>query len=190
MNEILRVLKKKVTRRHLEAIWQTFWAILVAGVVVIGIILALVWLGQAGLLDYTTIVSVAVVEVGIGVFLYYFLGHSRRGSIEEMVNLLDVAEKISHLQVYKFSLLKTDFYYVENTETKEYYKAPNYIERMVDLNIIVPVSCKNEEEMKARLLKNGSHENPQEPTILQLLARRERKGYKRKHAYKIYIGEQ
>jgi hypothetical protein len=92
-----------------------------------------------------------------------------------MVNLMDAVEKFSHLKVYKFSVLRTDFYYVENTTTKEYFKATERIESMVDLGVITVIACKNEEDMRAKLEKNGSHPNEQEPTMVQLKAIKHRR---------------
>lgn len=169
-----------VTRRYLEAFWKYVRPLLLAGFVEIGLFYLIVLAGQSGLLDLRTIVSVTVTEVGIGVFLYYFLGQGRRGREEEMVNLMDAAEKLSHLKVYTFSVLKASFYYVENTVTKEYYKAPRNIEDMADLGVITVIVCKNEQDMKATLAKNNSHKNEQEPSIVQLMATKRARTRKRK----------
>jgi hypothetical protein len=161
--------------RYLQAIGKTVSPFLFGVIVGIALILLIALLGQAGLLDLTTILSVAVTEVGLSLFLYYFLGQNRRGDEEEMVNLMDAVEKFSHLKVYKFSVLRTDFYYVENTTTKEYFKATERIESMVDLGVITVIACKNEEDMRAKLEKNGSHPNEQEPTMVQLKAIKHRR---------------
>jgi hypothetical protein len=169
---------KRITKRHLEALGKFYRAILVF-LAELFFILVFLWLGQSGLLDARTIVSVVVPEVAIAVILYYFLGQGRRGQEEEMSNLLEVAEKLSHLKVYTFKLLGAEFYYVENTATKEYYKAPKQIEQMVELGVVATTECKNEEEMLSILEKNNSHGNEQEPTVLQLMdTKKKRKAYK------------
>jgi hypothetical protein len=161
--------------RYWQAIGKTIGSLVFAVIVVVALFLLIVVLGHAGLLDLTTIVSVGVSEVGVAVFLYYFLGQGRHGSEEEMVNLMDAAGKVSHLKVYKFSVLRVNFYYVENTTTKEYYKAPENIESVIERGIITVIACENEEDMRARLQKNGSNPNEKEPTIVQLMAVKHRR---------------
>jgi len=161
--------------RYWQAIRQTVGSILFAVIVVGAFFLLILLLGQSGLLDLTTIVSVAVTEVGIGFVLYHFLGQGRRGREEEMINLMDTVEKLAHLKVYTFSVLKTLFYYVENTTTKEYFKAPDLIESMVDLGVITVIACENEKDMRAKLQENGSHPNEQEPTMIELMAVKHRR---------------
>lgn len=98
-----------------------------------------------------------------------FLGQPHHGPEKGMLNLLKVAEKLSHLKVYTFKLLGAKFYYIENTATKEYYKAPKQIEQIIELGVVATVECKNEEEMRSILKENNSHGNEQESTILQLM---------------------
>jgi len=141
-----------------------------------GLFLLLIALGYSGLLDLRTIVSVTVSDMAIAVVLYYLLGQDRRGIEEEMVNLVDAAEKFSYLKVYTFKVLGVIFYYVENTTTNECYKAPRKIEKMADLGVITKTNCKSEDDMKAILQKNNSRINEKEPSIIQLMAtKRKRK---------------
>lgn len=173
MHRIKRA-SSKVTKRHLQAIWRFIRILGIAGIVEFGLLFLIILLGQSGLLDLRTIVSVTVTEVGIAVVLYYILGQGRRGQEEEMVNLVDAAEKLSHLRVYTFSVLRSDFYYVENTTTREYYVATNNIEQMSDLGVIITIPCKNEKEMLAILALNGSHRNEREPSIVELMATKQK----------------
>ena len=169
MRKIIKRVSAKFTKRHVEAFRKTLRGFLF-GVAEAVLFFLILWLYGLGLLDLRTIVSITVTEVGIGIFLYYLFGQGRRGSEEEMVNLMDATEKLSHLRVYTFEFLGAVFYYVENTTTKEYYKTPKNIEQMVELGVITTITCKDEEEMRAILQKNNSHPNEQEPTIVQLMA--------------------
>lgn len=161
--------------RYRQVIGERFGFVFMVVAVMGALVVLLLWLGSAQLLDLTTIVSVMVAELGISFVLYYLFGQGHRSNEEEIVNQMDAAEKLSHLKVYTFSVLKIKLYFVENTSTKEYYEAPESIENMVDRGIISPIPCKNEEEMRAILEKNGSHENKQKPTIIQLLAIKHRR---------------
>ena len=156
---------KPRTKRYLNATWVTFRSAIIAAVVELAIFFILIGLGQLGLLDLKTIVSVVVPEVGIGVFLYYFLGEHRRSRIDEVLNLMDAVEKFEHLTVFTFSVFPRPFhityYYVENKTTGLVYNAPKYIEDMADRGLITKIKCKNEDEMnkcisdrKSTLTKN------------------------------------
>ncbi len=41
---------------------------------------------------------------------------------------------------------------------------------MADRGVITTITCKNEEDMRTILQKNGSHPNEKEPSIVQLMA--------------------
>jgi hypothetical protein len=161
----------KITMRHIEAVEKNYRAFLLF-LAELSVVLLMIVLATSKILELTTVVSVLVPDLAIAIFLYYLLGQGRRGQEEEMSYLFDIAEKLAHLVVYKFTLLGADFYYVENTTTKEYYKAPKGIEQMADLGVLAVVECKNEEELRAKLEKNNSHGNEQEPAIIQLMKKK------------------
>lgn len=171
MASIVTVLKAFLKSRRVEAIWRSVISAF-AAVVIVGAIIAIIsGLGQSGLLDWRTIVSVFLTEVAIGVFLYVFLGEMRRSREAEVVNLMEVAEKFSHLRVYVYTAMRNPFYYIENTLTRQCYKAPEIVEDIVDLGAVKVIKCKNEEEMKALLKENNSTINNKEPTFIELNAR-------------------
>jgi hypothetical protein len=170
MSSIVTVLKAFLRSRRLEAVGRTIISIISAVIIVVIIGLIISGLGQSGLLDGKTIVSVFVTEVGIGVFLYVFLGEMRRSNEAEVVNLMEAAEKFSHLRVYSYAVIKYDFYYIENTITKQCYKAPEFVENIVDLGVVTVIKCKNEEEMKKHLEKNKVVLNDREPSFIELTA--------------------
>jgi len=170
-NWLRRLLTQR--KRHLTAAWQTLRSLVFAGIAEISVIFLIIILGQSGLLDIRTIVSVAVTEVGIGVFLYHILGESRRSHVDEVLNLMDATEKLSHLRVLTFAVYPRPFrywfYYVENTATKQAYIAPEYIEDMADRGVIAEIECKNEMEMKEILNKNKSTLNERMASLSELL---------------------
>jgi hypothetical protein len=170
MRKFLNGLRAKITKRRMEAAFALIRVLFLVTFGTIAFFYLGMWLGGAGLLDVKTIVSVTVTEVGIAIIFYYLLGQSRRSREEEMVNLVDDAEKLSHLKVYTFRDFGAIFYYVENTTTKEYYKAPKNIQNMSDLGVITTIECKSEQEMKDILEKDNSHRNEKEPKITQLMA--------------------
>jgi hypothetical protein len=159
-------------RRRLEALWLNFKFF---GSIAIGelvIIFLVIYLLSSGLLDVKTLVSVVLGEVSITLVLYYLLGERRRGKAEEFANILDSVEKTSHLKGYYFSVaapLPVWFYYVENSATGQYYKAPNYVVDMIDRGIIDEFECKNEKELREILAKNKSNPNEREANPRDLL---------------------
>ncbi len=167
------------TKRYLEALWLNIRSTFFAAVAIFGAAGILWVLGLEGLLDARTIISVVVPEVGIGVFLYYFLGEHRRGRVDEVINLMNATKEFAHLNVYVFSVLHSpfdwEFYFVENTTTKQCYEAPQYIESMAEQEIIIPKKCKNEAEMTEYLNENGTHLNDRKPSPSELLAVKHRK---------------
>jgi hypothetical protein len=167
-------------RKHsyLEAIWSSFKKYFVLIACEIGILVLGAFLLQWGLLDVRTLVSVVISEVGIAVVLYYILGGHRREHEAEIVNLAEEAETFSHLKGYYFPVFPFPFsywyYYVENTETNQYYRAPDYVERMIDRGVIKGKECKNEKEMRDLLAK--CQPNEREAELLELIkAKRSRK---------------
>jgi hypothetical protein len=127
-------------------------------------------------LDVKTVISVVLGEVGIAVVLYYLFGGNRREHEEEIVTLAEAVEKFSHLKGYQFSVLHGyhSFYYVENTLTNQYYRAPDYVEHMIDRGVIPNKECKNEKEMRDLLAK--CQPNEREAELLELmLTKRPRK---------------
>lgn len=106
--------------------------------------------------------------MGIGVFLYYFLGESRRGRLDELVNLMDAYAKFLHLKVFTYKWWIFDLYYVENTITRQAYKASAFIEKIADEGIIEPIICKNEKEMKRILRESKTRFNEREPSLSEL----------------------
>jgi len=159
----------KITRRHGEALAKNYLGVLLF-LGELSVVLLMLFLLTSNILDLKTVLSVLVPDLFIAIFLYYLLGQGRRGQEEEISNLFDVAEKCAHLVVYKFRLLEADFYFVENTTTQEYYKAPKHIAQMADLGAIRLVECqKGEKEMRAKL--QNSHGNEAEATIIQLMPR-------------------
>jgi hypothetical protein len=141
--------------------------LLVEVVLAVGLLLA----GLSGLLDFRTITSVAVTEVGITIILYYLLGHHRRERLDEIVNLMDAATRFKHLRVYTYQILPVHYYYVENTLTKQAYQAPSYIENIVDDGVFEVIRCKNYREMKRKLRENQTMLNEFVPSLTDLLKR-------------------
>jgi uncharacterized membrane protein len=176
-------------RRRLEAFWESFHHLLFYGVVELVILYLAVVLAFSGFFDVKAVASVVLTELAIGVGLYYVLGERRRSHIAEVVNLVDVVEKFSHLKVYTFSVFprpfRYTFYFVENTETKQYYKAPKYLEELVEEGIIATEKeCKNEAEMKKILEKNGSQANDREPSFIELKALKRVRPKSKQNPYK------
>lgn len=117
--------------------------------------------------------SVTVTEVGIGIFLYYFLGQGRRGKEEELTNLLDAIDRLKHLKVYGYPILPEPlrhyFFYIENTKTKQYWDATKEIEDIIDLGVIKKIECKSKAEAREILEKNGSKPQSGEPLFIELM---------------------
>jgi len=132
-------------------------------------------------------ISVVMTEVGIGVFLYYILGERRRSHEEEIVNLMDAVEKFAHLEAYSFSVFphpfEYTFYFIENTTTKQCYKAPKYLEEMIDRGVIKTRKCKSEKEMKSVIVANKSKLNDREPSFIELKANGKEKNPKANSLY-------
>jgi hypothetical protein len=169
-SSIITVLNAFFRSRHLQAVRRTIISVISAVIIVVIIWYILSGLGQSGLLDGKTIVSAFVTDVGIGVLLYVLLGEMRRSNEAEVVNLMAAAEKFSHLRVYMFAVIKYDFYYIENTITKQCYKSPEFVENIVDLGVVTVIKCKNEEEMKKHLEENKVMLNDREPSFIELTA--------------------
>ena len=162
-------------RRHqVEALLIFFMYLFFGMILEATVIVCFLALGLAGLLDLKTIVSVTVSEVSIATVLYFLLGQGRRGRQEEVASQTELAEKFSHLQVYSFKVMLAlhQFYYVENTISKQCYKAPKYIWQMADRGILTLTNCNDEEDMARIVLREHNchaiHER--EPTIIELLA--------------------
>lgn len=157
-------------KQYLHATWENFRAIALAGAIEIGLLALFFFLGQWGLLDIKTIVSVVFPEIGIGVFLYYFLGEKRRSRVEEVINLMDAAEKLRHLKVFTFSvlpgMLRVKYYFVENTTTKLAYEAPRFIEDMADRGIIPSIECTNKREMLKKISDDDCRLVPSQHKLL------------------------
>ena len=125
-------------------------------------------------MDITTIISVVLPEVGIGILLYYLLGESRRSRVDEVIDLIDACEKFSHLRGHMFSVYPRPFnhifYYIEHKSTKQYYEAPTYIEHMIDRDLTVTIKHSNERQMKLFFEKNTVQRNDRKPLPTELLA--------------------
>jgi len=163
-----RLGRRKRKDPHLVRLWKFIVSLSLAIFAEFAIFFSLLAAGQLGLLDVRTIVSVVVPEVGIGVFLYYFLGESRRGRLDELVNLMDAYAKFLHLKVFTYKWWIFDLYYVENTITRQAYKASAFIEKIADEGIIEPIICKNEKEMKRILRESKTRFNEREPSLSEL----------------------
>jgi hypothetical protein len=115
------------------------------------------YLLDIGILEIKTVISVFLTDVGIAVLLYYLLGEHRRGNEEEIVTLADAFEKFGHLKGYSFPVfhrpLRYYFYYVENTVTNKYFRAPQYVEALIGNGVLEEVECKSEKEMREILDK-------------------------------------
>ena len=124
-------------------------------------------------MDIKLVVSVVLSEVGIAVVLYYLLGGHRREHEEEIVNLAEAVEKFLHLRGYSFPVFNRPFryyfYYVENTLTNQYYRAPDYVEHMIDRGVISNKECCNEKEMRDLLAKKKCQPNEREAEFLELV---------------------
>lgn len=165
---------------RLEAFWSTTKNLIIIGACESGVLFLIVYLLKAGILELDTVMSVVLTEVGITIILYYLLGQHRREHEEEIVNLAEAVEKFSHLKGYIFPVFprpfKYYFYYVENTVTNQYYRAPDYVEHMIDRGVIPKQECKNEIEMRGLLTKKECNPNEREAELLELLvSRRPRK---------------
>lgn len=166
--------------RHVEIFVNFLGSGFFFGTLGIGFIIAIAWLWNSGFLEVKTIVSVGVTDLAMGYLLYLLLGQRRRADVEEAVNLMDSVQKLSHLKVYWFSDWRTRFYYIENTTTHEYFIAPDFIENMIKRGVINAIRCTNEEDMRAKLKKNGSHPNEKQATLIQLMVVEQRKKPKEK----------
>lgn len=133
------------------------------------IIAVLILAGLFGLLDVRTIVSVMVPEVGIGVFLYYFLGERRRGHLDEIVNLMDAYLRLTHLRVLTYKWWFFEFSYVENTVTKRAYKTSDFVDKLTGEGILEEIFCKDEKELRRRLQEDEIQLNERQPSLSELL---------------------
>ena len=157
---------------HLKAVLGGFRSIVLIAAIEVGIIILLVALGNSGLLDITTIISVVVPEIGIGIFLFYLLGESRRSRVDEVINLIEASEKFSHLKVHTFSIFPRPFsytfYFLENKSVNQYFEAPDYIVDMVKRRLIVVKAYKNEAEMRKSLGSVFQNDRKPCPTELKV----------------------
>jgi len=166
---IQRLGRRKRKDPHLLAFWKFIISLSLAIFAEFAIFFSLLGAGQLGLLDTRTIVSVVVPEVGIGVFLYYFLGERHRGRLDEIVNLMDACAKLSHLRVFAYKWWVFDLSYVENTITRQAYKASAFVDKLSNEGIIEQIVCKNEKEMRRILRESKTKLNEREPTLAELL---------------------
>jgi hypothetical protein len=164
----LRVAQGKRKDRRITALQRILISIGLGVLVDLVLIFLIIVVGQYGLLDLRTIISVVLPEVGIGVFLYYFLGQGRRERLGEITDIMDIYTKVSHLKVYTFSVWGTSFYYVENTTTNQAYNASDFIMKVVNQGILQPIDCKNEREVKRIFKKKGTKLNKGEPSLADL----------------------
>lgn len=173
--------------RKLEAFWKSSRRLIFLAFTEIVILYLIGQLASWGILDVKTAISVVMTEVGIGVFLYYILGERRRSHEEEIVNLMDAVEKFAHLEAYSFSVFphpfEYTFYFIENTTTKQCYKAPKYLEEMIDRGVIKTRKCKSEKEMKSVIVANKSKLNDREPSFIELKANGKEKNPKANSLY-------
>jgi hypothetical protein len=162
-----------LTNRKLEAFLKSAYHNLRIILLELVILTLIILLANSGLLDVKVAISVVMTEVAIGIVLYYLLGEKRRSYEEEIVNLMDAVAKFQHTKAYTFSVFPEPFeyvfYYIENTKTCQCYKAPKYLEELIDRGVITKVKCKNEAEMKELLNQNGIHLNDCEPLFTELL---------------------
>ena len=160
-------------QRHIKAIQRILIAIGLGFTFDIVLFLIL-YIGQFGLLDSRTIISVVVPEVAIGILLYYLLGQSHRERLGEIVDMMDIYTKVSHLNIFRFWEWGAPFYYVENTVTKQAFRASDFIEKIIDQDILKPIDCKSMREVKQILRKNRSQFNEREPSLAELFDKSEK----------------
>ena len=136
------------------------------------IFIVLVVFDSLKLLDYSLIVSLVVVEVPIGLFLWFVLGERRRSKIQEVSYLVELAQKFKYLKIHRFgafpSLFRTQWYYVENLQQKLAYGCPRYIIQLGEWGAISVVKHKNEGEMNKHFRDNGVKNEEREPTMAEL----------------------
>jgi hypothetical protein len=161
--------RRKRKHPHLMALLRFMSFVVLIVFVELLILLSFLIAGLSGLLDLRTIVSVMVPEVAITIVLYYLLGGHRRERLDETVNLMDACARFRHLRIYTYRIMSLHYYYVENTLTKQAYKASSVIESIVDEGIFEVVKCKDQREMKRKLRKNQTKLNDYEPLLTDLL---------------------
>ena len=171
------------TRKHLrwEAFYSTSKRFFIIAFIEILVLLLGIFLLQNGVLQLDTVITVVLSEVGIAVILYYLLGGQEHQREEEIVNLANAYEKFQHLKGYSFPAfnIRVDywFYYVENTITNQCYKAPKYIEHLIDRGAIPEKECKNIQELRDLLIKRKCqlHENAEAKLLDLLITKRTRR---------------
>ena len=166
--KLQQVRSRKWRYRHIPAIRRIIFSVLVAILIDLSLLGLVVAIGLYRLLNAQTIVSVVLPEVGIAVILYYFLGQGRREHLGEIADTMDIYSKVSHLKVYTFLVWGAPFYYVENTITRQAYRASEFVEKVIDQNILQPIICRSEKEMKRILRSNGTKLNEDKPSLEQL----------------------
>jgi hypothetical protein len=98
---------------------------------------SLVALAYWGLLEPRTIISTVVPELAIALFLYFIFDH-RRNKVEELLSLMDVSEKFSHLNIYMVKVIHSaiSYGYVENTLTKKVFRLPDFLGGAIESGVI------------------------------------------------------
>src|SRR5262249_11060702 len=136
--------------------------------VLLGIFLA----GLFGLLDYSLIVSLIVVEVPIG-FVFWRLFERRRAMLGEALDILDLQGKHRHLRMHGFGVLPYPFtmtyWKVENVKKKQAFIAPKYLLDLDKLSIITKLKYDNEKAVLAFFEVNDIKFEKREPEPLELL---------------------
>ena len=155
-------------------------------------------LTAANLIDWKVVVSFLVVEMLAAVFakLFRIGGPSETEEKNQKIALSISRAQFSHLLVLSLENegYNTDYpnshYRVVNTKTRICYWMPTYLEPLVEEeNVLNEIKLDNEEKLERYLKENKLRDANEFPDSSELGAQN-RKCYKRKHAYKIYIGEQ
>ncbi len=155
------------SRRTISAIKIVLRMLLIVFVVEFAILIGLVGFSSLNLLDWPLIVSLVVVEVPIGVFLWYILGERRHSKIQEVTDRIETAKKFKHLRIHNFSGfhgLGLNWYYIENLSTKRAYDCPPDMSLLGKWGVINMVKHKNEEETNEYFRNSGVIYEERDPT--------------------------
>lgn len=80
-------------------------------------------------------------------------------NLQEVIDLVDAAKKFRHLKLHRFagfpSVLRTNWYYVENMDKKNAYNCSKNLIQLSKWGIITVIRHKNEEATKQYFIDNG-----------------------------------
>jgi len=132
----------------------------VIGIGILAVAVVIIFFNFAGffhLIDYSTVVSLIVVEVPLSLILYFLLGERRRSTLSETIDRIEIAEKYGHLKLHYWNLLWkfSKYWVVENTSTHTAYDAPTYLLDWGRLGMIEEFHHTNERVMREHFARQN-----------------------------------